>query len=87
MSSRGTTRTDGYFNVGESTIYLAVLTSTPLIARIASGIGVALADLSTGYAVFAPGILVIKFIEGYLGPSKWFGYTFTPPYVYVATAI
>jgi len=58
--------TGGYFNIGESMIYLAALTSTPLVAGIAGGVGAALADLSTGYAIFAPGTLVIKFIEGYV---------------------
>ncbi|MCC6011113.1 MAG: ECF transporter S component [Desulfurococcaceae archaeon] len=58
--------TGGYFNIGESMIYLAALFSTPLIAGVAGGVGAALADLSTGYAIFAPGTLVIKFIEGYV---------------------
>ncbi len=58
--------TGGYFNVGESMIYLAALISTPLVAGIAGGVGAALADLSTGYAIFAPGTLIIKFIEGYI---------------------
>lgn len=58
--------TGGYFNVGESMIYLAAIVSTPLVAGVAGGVGAALADLSTGYAIFAPGTLVIKFIEGYV---------------------
>lgn len=58
--------TGGYFNVGESMIYLAALLSTPVVAGIAGGVGAALADLSTGYGIFAPGTLVIKFIEGYV---------------------
>ncbi|MEM1641745.1 MAG: ECF transporter S component, partial [Desulfurococcaceae archaeon] len=57
--------TGGYFNIGESMIYLAAFVSTPLVAGLAGGVGAALADLSTGYAVFAPGTLVIKFVEGY----------------------
>lgn len=58
--------TGGYFNLGESMIYLAALISSPLVAGVAGGVGAALADLSTGYAIFAPGTLVIKFIEGYV---------------------
>jgi uncharacterized membrane protein len=57
--------TGGYFNIGESIIYLVALISTPLVAGVAGGVGAALADLSTGYAIFAPGTLVIKLIEGY----------------------
>lgn len=56
--------TGGYFNLGESMIYLAAMISSPLVAGLAGGIGASLADLSTGYAIFAPGTLVIKFIEG-----------------------
>ncbi|MEM0005186.1 MAG: ECF transporter S component [Desulfurococcaceae archaeon] len=57
--------TGGYFNLGESMIYTAAIVSTPLVAGLAGGIGASLADLSTGYAVFAPGTLIIKFVEGY----------------------
>ena len=57
--------TGGYFNLGETVIYAAALTATPLIAGVAGGVGAALADLTTGYAVFAPGTLVIKFVEGF----------------------
>ncbi|MEM4718031.1 MAG: ECF transporter S component [Desulfurococcaceae archaeon] len=56
--------TGGYFNLGESMIYLAALVTSPLVAGLAGGIGAALADLSTGYAIFAPGTLVIKLVEG-----------------------
>lgn len=58
--------TGGYFNLGEAVIYLAAIVSGPLTAAIAGGVGAALADLSTGYGIFAPGTLVIKFAEGYL---------------------
>ena len=58
--------TGGYFNLGESMIYLAALVSTPLVAGVAGGVGAALADYTTGYAIFAPGTLIIKFAEGYL---------------------
>ncbi|WP_440059739.1 ECF transporter S component [Thermogladius sp. 4427co] len=58
--------TGGYFNLGESMIYLAALVSTPLVAAIAGGVGASLADLSTGYAIFAPATFIIKFVEGYV---------------------
>lgn len=58
--------TGGYFNLGEAIIYLAALTTTPLTAGLAGGVGAALADLSTGYGIFAPATLVIKFSEGYI---------------------
>ncbi len=58
--------TGGYFNLGESIIYLAAILHGPLVAALAGGIGASLADLSTGYGIFAPGTFIIKFIEGYL---------------------
>lgn len=61
-----TPATRGYFNLGEAAIYTIAYMATPLVAGIASGVGSALADLLTGYGVFAPGTLVIKFTEGYI---------------------
>ncbi len=58
--------TGGYFNLGEAVIYVAAILHGPLVAGLAGGIGASLADLSTGYGIFAPGTLVIKFIEGYV---------------------
>jgi len=58
--------TGGYFNLGEAVIYLAALTTSPIVAGIAGGVGAALADAATGYAIFAPATLVIKFTEGYV---------------------
>jgi len=57
--------TGGYFNLGESMIYVAAITSGPLVAGVAGGVGASLADLTTGYQIFAPGTLVIKFVEGF----------------------
>ncbi len=57
--------TGGYFNLGEAVIYLAALLRGPVVAGVAGGVGAALADLSTGYAIFAPATLVVKFLEGY----------------------
>lgn len=56
--------TGGYFNLGEAVIYLAALTTSPIVAGIAGGVGAALADAATGYSIFAPATLVIKFAEG-----------------------
>jgi len=56
--------TSGYFNVGETTIYIAALVFGPLVGVLAGGIGSALSDIYLGYALFAPGTLVIKGAEG-----------------------
>jgi len=58
--------TGGYFNLGETMIYVAALTQGPIVAAIAGGVGASLADMVMGYGIFAPGTLVIKAVEGYL---------------------
>ncbi|MGH2454510.1 MAG: ECF transporter S component [bacterium] len=59
-------QTKGFFNVGETAIYMAALLFGPRVGALAGGIGSALADLSLGYASFAPFTLVIKGVEGYV---------------------
>lgn len=56
--------TRGFFNLGEIAIYVAALTSGPLVGGFAGGLGSALADVSYGAAYYAPFTLVIKGIEG-----------------------
>jgi len=55
--------TSGYFNLGESIIFVAALTFGPFVGSIAGG-GAAIADLILGFYVFAPGTLMIKAFEG-----------------------
>jgi uncharacterized membrane protein len=56
--------TSGYFNVGETIIYIAALLFGPLVGALSGGIGAMLADMYLGFSVFAPGTLVIKGAEG-----------------------
>lgn len=56
--------TGGYFNVGEIMVYTAAILMGPVIGGFAGGVGSMLSDVALGYAVFAPGTLVIKGIEG-----------------------
>jgi uncharacterized membrane protein len=57
--------TTGYFNLGETIIYVAALLFGPFVGAFAGG-GASLADLLVpGGAVFAPGTLVIKALEGF----------------------
>jgi uncharacterized membrane protein len=56
--------TSGYFNLGETIIYVAALVSGPWVGALAGGVGASLADVYLGFAVFAPGTLVIKGLEG-----------------------
>jgi uncharacterized membrane protein len=56
--------TSGYFNFGETTIYIAALMFGPLVGAFA-GAGAAIADVVVpGAAQFAPGTLLIKGLEG-----------------------
>ncbi|MCW4006952.1 MAG: ECF transporter S component [Candidatus Bathyarchaeota archaeon] len=56
--------TSGYFNLGESIIYVAALLFGPLTGALSGGIGAMTADMLLGYGHFAPGTLGIKLIEG-----------------------
>jgi uncharacterized membrane protein len=55
--------TTGYFNVGETVIYVAALLFGPLVGAFAGGVGAAVADMIVA-PQFAPGTLVIKAFEG-----------------------
>ena len=54
--------TSGYFNLGETVIYVAALLFGPLVGTIAGG-GTMIADVLVA-AQFAPGTLLIKGFEG-----------------------
>ena len=56
--------TSGYFNVGETIIYVAALLFGAFVGAFSGGIGAMLADVYLGFSVFAPGTMVIKGIEG-----------------------
>lgn len=58
--------TSGYFNVGETVIYIAALLFGSFVGAISGGIGAALADIYLGFSIFAPGTLIIKSVEGAL---------------------
>jgi len=55
--------TSGYFNVGETIIYVAALLFGPYVAAFAGGLGAAIADMLVA-PIFAPATLVIKGCEG-----------------------
>jgi uncharacterized membrane protein len=55
--------TGGYFNVGDSMIYVSALLFGPFVGGLAGGIGASLVDV-LGYPIFAPGTLIIKLVEG-----------------------
>lgn len=54
----------GYVNFGDAVIYVSAVVLGPMGAALVGGIGSALADVFTGYMVYAPFTLVIKGLEG-----------------------
>jgi uncharacterized membrane protein len=56
--------TGGYFNVGETTIYVAALLFGPFVGAFSGGVGAMLSDVYLGFGYFAPGTLIIKGAEG-----------------------
>lgn len=56
--------TRGYFNIGESMVYIVALLAGPYVGAFAGGVGSMIADLILGYFFFAPATLVIKGVEG-----------------------
>lgn len=56
--------TQGYFNIGETVIYVTALLFGPIVGAFAGGIGAAAADVFLGFLAFAPGTFVIKAFEG-----------------------
>lgn len=55
--------TSGYFNVGETVIYVAALLFGPIVGAFAGGVGAAIADMIVA-PQFALGTLVVKGCEG-----------------------
>lgn len=55
-----------YFHLGEAVIYATALTFGRWYGGVAGALGSALADLLSGYAIWAPITLVVKGIEGYV---------------------
>ena len=58
--------TYGFFNIGESMVYVSAILFGPYVGGISGGVGSMLADLFLGYAIYAPGTLIIKGIEGFM---------------------
>lgn len=55
--------TAGYFNLGETVIYVAAILFGPYVGAISGGVGAAIADLLLA-PVFAPATLITKALEG-----------------------
>jgi uncharacterized membrane protein len=58
--------TGGYFNLGDTIIFITSILLGPVSGMVVGGVGSAVADVVGGFAQFAPWTLVIKGIEGLL---------------------
>ena len=58
--------TKGYLNLGDCIVLLGAFFLGPVYGMAAGGVGSMLADLLLGYAVYAPGTLVIKGVTALL---------------------
>jgi uncharacterized membrane protein len=56
--------TKGYLNFGDIMIFITALTFGPIVGGFAGGVGSAISDVASGYAVYAPFTLIIKGAEG-----------------------
>jgi uncharacterized membrane protein len=64
--------TQGYFNLGEVGVFITAILFGPIIGGVAGGVGSMIADLATGYVLYAPGTLIIKGLEGFtVGYLSW----------------
>lgn len=61
----------GYFNVGDVFVFLTAWCLGPLYGAIASGVGGALADLVSGYAIYAPATLIVKAFVAVIAYLVW----------------
>ena len=59
-------QTKGYFNIGDTMVYVTALLFGPYVGGIAGGVGASLADVILAAPWYAPGTLVIKAAEGFL---------------------
>ncbi|MEM2588686.1 MAG: ECF transporter S component [Candidatus Bathyarchaeia archaeon] len=58
--------TKGYFNIGETMVYMAAILFGPFVGAFSGGVGSMFADLLLGYYYYAPATLIIKAVEGFV---------------------
>jgi uncharacterized membrane protein len=57
--------TKGYFNIGDSIVYISALLFGPYVGAFSGGVGSMISDVLT-YPIYAPGTLIIKGAEGFV---------------------
>lgn len=56
--------TEGFFNIGESMVFMSALLFGPVVGAFAGGVGSMLADILLGFSHYAPATLIVKACEG-----------------------
>jgi len=59
-------QTKGYFNLGDSMVYITAILFGPLVGSIAGGVGSMFGDIILGAFPYPPGTLIVKGIEGFI---------------------
>ena len=62
----------GYFNAGDVFVLLAAWCLGPLYGGVAAAVGSALADIISGYAIYAPATFIIKGLLAFTAYTVWF---------------
>jgi uncharacterized membrane protein len=62
----GVTPAGGYVHLGDIAIYFTAFAFGPVAGLIAGGLGTGLADVVSGYAIFAPLSLVVHGLQGFV---------------------
>jgi len=60
------TPTKGYLHLGDSFVYLCGILLGPVTAALAAGIGSAMADVFSGYGIYAPATFIIKSLDAFV---------------------
>ena len=61
----------GYFNVGDVFVLLSAWCLGPLFGCLAAGLGSALADVLSGFVLYAPATLIIKGLMAFIAYMVW----------------
>lgn len=61
----------GYFNVGDVFVLLAGWCLGPIYGPIAAGVGSSLADIVSGFPLYAPATFFIKAIDAFIAYTVW----------------
>ena len=56
----------GYIHIGDSMVYLCGIILGPLLGAMAAAVGSMLADIFSGYAVYAPATFLIKGLDAWI---------------------